>query len=156
MAMNRKVVWTEGMLLTPQHFQQWDPYYEGLITERWRTQDAFAWGVTALDIDHDGLANGRFTLLKCSVVMPDGLVVDVPDLDAAPQTRMFTDFFHSSMESLNVYLGIPVERADGLTCQLGKDSGARPARFLAEHIEAMDTTSGDNPREVLVTKKNLR
>lgn len=144
------------MLLTPQHFQQWDRYYEGLIAERFRTQNPFSWGVTNLVVDHDGLANGRFTLLNCTVVMPDGLVLDVPDQDAAPQTRVFADLFQSSMESLGVYLGVPVERSDGMTCQLGNESGARPARFFAEHIQAIDTTTGDNQREVLVAKKNLR
>ena len=156
MDMNRKVVWSEGMLLTPQHFQQWDRHYEGLIAERFRTHDLFAWGITELDVDRDGLGNGRFTLLKCMVVMSDGLVVQVPDQDAAPQTRIFTEFFPASADHLDVYLGIPIERVDGMTCQLGKESGARPARYLAEHIEAVDTTTGDNPREVLVTKKNLR
>ena len=82
MDMNRKVVWSEGMLLTPQHFQQWDRHYEGLIADRFRTHDPFAWGITELDIDHDGLGNGRFTLLKCIVVMSDGLVVQVPDQDS--------------------------------------------------------------------------
>jgi type VI secretion system protein ImpJ len=156
MTMHRKVVWSEGMLLTPQHFQQWDRHYEGIISERFRTHDPFAWGITTLDIDRDGVANGRFTLLQCSVVMPDGLVIDIPEQDGAPATRAFADLFLPGMESLNVFLGIPVERTDGMTCQLGKESGARPARFFAEHIEAVDTTTGDNPREVLVAKKNLR
>ena len=144
------------MLLTPQHFQQWDRYYESLVVDRFRNHDPFAWGIVDLDIDHDGLANGRFTLLKCTVVLPDGLVVDCPDQDASPQTRVFSDHFLSTTESLNVYLGIPVDRTDGMSCQLGKESGARPPRFLAEHVQAIDTTTGDNPREVLVAKKNLR
>ena len=156
MAMNRKVVWSEGMLLTPQHFQQWDRHVEGLIAERFLTHVPFAWGITRVDIDHDGLANGRFTLLKCTVVLPDGLVVDIPDQDAAPQTRVFTELFHPGMESLSVYLGLPIERPNGMTCQLGKEAGARPARFFAEHVEAVDTTTGENPREVLVAKKNMR
>jgi type VI secretion system protein ImpJ len=80
----------------------------------------------------------------------------VPDQDSAPQTRVFTELFSASIDRLDVYLGIPVERVDGMTCQLGKESGARPARYLAEHVEAVDTTTGENPREVLVTNKNLR
>lgn len=144
------------MLLTPQHFQQWDRHYEGLIAERFRTHDPFAWGITELDIDHDGLANGRLTLLRFLGIMPDGLVVQVPEQDAAPPTRDFTELFPASVDHLDVYLGIPIERVDGMTCQVGKESGARPARYLAEHVDALDTTTGDNPREVLVTKKNLR
>lgn len=156
MAMNRKVVWSEGMLLTPQHFQQWDRHLEGVIADRFRVHDPFAWGLTSIDINHEGLANGRFTLLKGTVVLPDGLIIDIPDEDSAPSTRVFTDLFHPAMESLSVFLGLPVERSDSLTCQLGKESGSRPPRFLAEHIEAVDTTTGDNLREVLVVKKNLR
>lgn len=144
------------MLLTPQHFQQWDRHLEGLIADRFRMHDPFAWGITRLDINHDGLANGRFALLKCAAVMPDGLIIDIPDEDAAPQTRVFAELFHPTMENLSVYLGLPIDRPDGMTCQLGKESGARPPRFLVEHIEAVDTTTGDNPREVLVTKKNVR
>ncbi|MFO0698099.1 MAG: type VI secretion system baseplate subunit TssK [Nitrospira sp.] len=156
MTMNRTVVWSEGLLLTPQHFQQWDRHLEGLIAERFRIQDPFAWGLTNLDIDHDGLANGRFTLLKCRVVLPDGLVIDIPDEDGAPPTRVFTELFHPTSESLSVFLGLPVDRSDSMTCQLGRESGSRPTRFLAEHIEVIDTTTGENPREVLVAKKNLR
>lgn len=144
------------MLLTPQHFQQWDRHVEGLIVDRFRIHDPFAWGVTSIDIDQDGLANGRFTLLKCTAVMPDGLVVAIPEEDRAPSTRTFTDLFHSTMESLNVYLGIPIDRRSGMTVQLSDEAGARLPRFLAEHIEVADTTTGDNPREVLVTKKNVR
>ncbi len=144
------------MLLTPQHFQQWDRHAESLIADRFRIHDPFVWGITALDVDHDGLANGRFTLLKCTMVMPDGLVIAIPDEDSAPSTRVFTELFHPTMESLNVYLGLPIERPNGMTCQLGEEPGVRPPRFLAEHIEAVDTTTGDNPREVLVAKKNLR
>ncbi len=156
MTMNRTVVWSEGLLLTPQHFQQWDRHLEGLIAERFRIQDPFAWGLTDLDLDHDGLANGRFTLLKCRLVLPDGLVIDIPDEDGAPQTRVFTELFHPTLESLSVFVGLPVERSDSMTCQLGRESGSRQTRFLAEHIEVIDTTTGDNPREVLVAKKNLR
>ena len=156
MGMNQKVVWSEGMLLTPQHFQQWDRHIEAQLVDRFRIHDPFAWGITEIDIDQDGLANGRFSLLQCAVVMPDGLVVNIPDEDRPPMTRPFTELFHPSMESLNVYLGIPIERRNGLTVQLGEESGARPPRFLADHIEAVDTTTGDNPREVLVAKKNIR
>ena len=30
----QKVLWSEGMFLTPHHFQQADRYYEHLITRR--------------------------------------------------------------------------------------------------------------------------
>ena len=30
----QRIVWSEGMLMSPQHFQQQDAYHEGLLHER--------------------------------------------------------------------------------------------------------------------------
>ena len=41
---NQRVVWSEGMLLTPQLFQQWDQFYERHLNERLRALVAFGYG----------------------------------------------------------------------------------------------------------------
>lgn len=153
---NQKVVWSEGMGLMPHHFQQWDRYYEGLVADRFRTHDPFSWGVKSLNIDQDALATGRFTVRECSLVMPDGLVVDIPHSDEAPQTRAFSDLFPATAKSLNVYLGLSVERFDGKTYQLGTESGSRPSRYTVQHVQPVDATTGENRRQVPVAKKNLQ
>ena len=45
MSRYRKVVWNEGMLLTPHHFQQWDNYYEELLSSRFAAASPYDWGV---------------------------------------------------------------------------------------------------------------
>jgi hypothetical protein len=45
MSKYRKIVWNEGMLLTPHHFQQWDNYYEELLNSRVRSVLPFEYGV---------------------------------------------------------------------------------------------------------------
>ena len=156
MERKHKVVWAEGMLLTPQHFQQWDQYYDQLLIERLRLLSPFGWGVTHLEIDHDGLANGRLAVLGLSAVMPDGLVVRVPAVDAAPQTRLWGDLFKPSRDQEDVYVSVPLERGDGINCRLDKDPGARPTRYHAEYVPCHDTNSGENTRDILVAKKALR
>lgn len=156
MAINRKVVWSEGMLLTPHHFQHWDHYYESLLTERVKALSPFCWGATSLDIDRDGLANGRFTLLGFDGVLPDGLVVRIPHHDSPPPTRQVGDLFGPTTEQLDVFLGIPVERRGGVNCRLEESAGARPARYTAEYSTSVDCNTGENPRDMLVARKNLR
>ena len=41
-----KVVWGEGMFLTPHLFQQADRYHEHVLDFRLRSQTPFGWGVT--------------------------------------------------------------------------------------------------------------
>ena len=88
---NQRVVWSEGMLLTPQLFQQWDQSYEWQLNERFHALIAFGSGALRLDFDHDGLSNGRVTLLGFHGVLPDGLIVKIPEDDSAPQTRLIGD-----------------------------------------------------------------
>jgi type VI secretion system protein ImpJ len=40
----QKVIWQEGMLLRPQHFQQSDRYYDYQLKTRTRTLELYAWG----------------------------------------------------------------------------------------------------------------
>lgn len=49
--MNRphKIIWHEGMFLTPHHFQQWDRYYEQLLHDRVRAVNPFGWGSLKYD-----------------------------------------------------------------------------------------------------------
>ena len=51
MTWNSKVIWSEGMFLQPQHFQQQDRYLEHLVEGRTRPLTRFAWGFTRLEID---------------------------------------------------------------------------------------------------------
>lgn len=152
----QKVVWSEGMFLTPHHFQQWDRYYETFLAERFKTLTPFGWGVLGMDIDSDALVNGHFALLGFRGITPDGLVVNVPGQDFSPETRLVADRFSPSQEHLDVFLGVPSERLGEPNCQLDGVPGSRPTRYMAEYVKRYDYNSGENPREVAVARKNLK
>ena len=82
-----KVVWSEGMFLTPQLFQQADRYHESLLHFALGAGQPFPWGLMALDIDAERLVNGDFSLVRASGLMPDGLAVRIPDHDPVPEVR---------------------------------------------------------------------
>ena len=58
MSYKSKVIWTEGMFLVPQHFQQWDRYHEGLLQGRLSTLQALGSGACDLEIDGNALIAG--------------------------------------------------------------------------------------------------
>ena len=57
-----RVVWSKGMFLTPQHFQQQDLGWDELIHFRFNASNFANWGVHTLRIDEEALANGNFVL----------------------------------------------------------------------------------------------
>ena len=67
MAMH-KVVWQEGMLLRPQHFQQNDRYYDYQLKTRTQKLDSYAWGFFELEIDRQFLNMGKLVVSKAKLL----------------------------------------------------------------------------------------
>ena len=150
-----RVVWSEGMALDPQHFQQWDRFHSALLHARMRSIAPHAWGLTQLEIDEAAIANGTFRLTQCSGVMADGLVVSIPDIDPPPATRDIAPHFSPRDEYLPVYLAVPVERVDGINYLLSTDTTARETRFVVAAATIADETTGQGPRAIEVARPNL-
>jgi type VI secretion system protein ImpJ len=104
------IQWHEGLLLTPQHFQQLSSRHEALVQYGTSLVAPFCWGVRRLKYDRVSLTAGKFRVLQLEAVMPDGLVVvhglpeshhdDVLEIDLSKRTD------HIGEEGLLVYVGV--------------------------------------------------
>lgn len=59
------IVWSEGLLLTQQHFQQFHYYMEYYTDWLFKSNTAFPYGLMSLHINEEALLNGIFQLEKC-------------------------------------------------------------------------------------------
>ena len=73
------VQWHEGMLLTPQHFQQHALRQEGLLQYFVRGLNPYFWGVRRLAFDRELLLSGTLRILELEAILPDGLLVSYPE-----------------------------------------------------------------------------
>ncbi|HEV3470589.1 MAG TPA: type VI secretion system baseplate subunit TssK [Pyrinomonadaceae bacterium] len=71
------IQWHEGLLLTPQHFQQMSLRQETLLQYVSASVAPFCWGVRHFKIDQASLVGGSLRLLELEAVMPDCLVVSL-------------------------------------------------------------------------------
>jgi type VI secretion system protein ImpJ len=69
------VQWHEGMLLSPQHFQQESARFSALVAYHFRLARPDAYGLLSLKIDEAALAAGNVHLLYLEAIFPDGLLV---------------------------------------------------------------------------------
>jgi type VI secretion system protein ImpJ len=152
----QKVLWSEGMFLTPHHFQQWDRFHEHQLQQRLKFAAPQGWGVTDLNLNEDALKNGELILAKCSGVFPDGLLVSVPDLDEPPKSRQIGPSFDPKRETLGVYLASPLARPGSVTCREEGAPADRPARYRRKLTNLADSNTGSNEREVGSAVKDLR
>jgi type VI secretion system protein ImpJ len=141
MSENNRVIWSEGMFLRPQHFQQHDRYIESLVNGRCRGLRSFDWGFSALKLDRRQLGIGKLALAECEGAFPDGTPFSLPQENELPLPLSIPDDVRNNL----VYLALPLRRPDSSEI----DSDAYPDSLARYHLgerEVRDHNSGADGR----------
>ncbi|MBI2771781.1 MAG: type VI secretion system baseplate subunit TssK [Burkholderiales bacterium] len=109
-----RVVWHEGMLLAPQHFQQGFARVDAQIA--WQTLAAtpFGWGVRKLVLDSALLHAGVFRVTLLEAILPDGTGVVFSAEDPAHGTleiNLAPLAEALAAAPMNLYLTLPMARS---------------------------------------------
>jgi type VI secretion system protein ImpJ len=136
MSWSGKVVWSEGMFLQPQHFQQHDRYVQALVERRAAGLRPYSWGFSTLKIDPQQLLLGKIGLLECAGVLPDGTPFSRADDEAPPPPL---DIPPDTRDAL-VVLALPLRRP-GIT-ETAAGDGDGLARYAPVEREVADSDYG--------------
>ncbi|WP_354129443.1 type VI secretion system baseplate subunit TssK [Bradyrhizobium sp. i1.15.2] len=88
MSTTSKPIWSEGMLVRPQHFQQYDRWIEQLVENRVAGLVGYGWGVRKIAFDRSLLALGQVALTELEAIMPDGTALRLPEHVRLPIGRI--------------------------------------------------------------------
>ena len=133
-----KVIWQEGMLLKPQHFQQSDRYHDHQLKSRTQRLGHYPWGFFGLEIDRQFLNMGKLVLSRASGILPDGTLFELgPEqpplvLDIAPNTT-----------GTPVYLALPLATGNHIESRRAEQKDVL-ARFVTLDRDVADSNAGDN------------
>jgi type VI secretion system protein ImpJ len=164
MTWHNKVLWTEGMFLQPQHFQQQDRHLARQVEGRISAAQPWAHGFAALQLDDAALLQGKLMLASARGVLPDGLAFSLPGDDPAPPAL---DVPADARDAL-VVLALPGARAgvpesDAETAEAAdraegaEGATAMPPRWRAATVEAADVNAASLREAPLqVGRLNLR
>lgn len=108
MSLTSKPLWTEGMFVKPQHFQQYDRWIEHLLEARVAGLRPHGWGLLELAVDESLLKLGQIGLARCEAVMRDGGVISIPRQMPAPPPRQVPP----NLKNARVFLGVPARARD--------------------------------------------
>ncbi len=127
------IQWHEGMLLAPQHFQQFASRSELLVQAMAMLASPFGWGVNELDIDKGPLVGGDLRILNLEAIMPDGLLVaagserGIPlELDLKPFVDRMSD------QPVFVHLTVPAQKSFSTRGDLARYQSAEGPAVLDE------------------------
>jgi type VI secretion system protein ImpJ len=135
------VQWHEGMLLAPQHFQQFAVRTEAVLQYHLQTVAPFHWGVREFRIDPVSLPDGTFRVLQLEAVLPDGLLVTHK---AGERDELSISLREAAAAAPNttliVHLVVPTRRADETS---GNGAFARYASYEGAPVPDLNTGDGE-------------
>ena len=107
MSVHNRVIWSEGLFLQPQHFQQQDRYFEQYIETRCQPLVSYSWGFTEIELERDFLKIGKVGFRRLAGVFPDGTPFRMPDDDPLPPPIDIG----ADIRDQRLFLAVPLRRA---------------------------------------------
>jgi type VI secretion system protein ImpJ len=151
MAWKNKVVWSEGMLLQPQHLQQHDRYWQSQLEARVAALRPYSWGFSEIRIDEQQLALGKVAVQLTNAVLPDGTPFNLPADDDLPLPLDVP----ADARNVLVVLALPLRR-HGVPEVANGDAPDNFARHRSGDYEAWDSNGLDNSALMQIGKLRLR
>jgi type VI secretion system protein ImpJ len=148
----RAVHWHEGMFLRPHHFQgaMRHLHHQAARSDKWDVHHN--WGLRAIDLDLDALANFRFVVRSLDLRLRDGSLVSVPEDGLLPELDLKAAL--ENAPTITVFIGLPILRLGRANATA--DGTGDMARFVVDTQEVEDENTGVNPQPVQVRLPNLK
>ena len=144
MSVHNRVIWSEGLFLQPQHFQQQERYLERYVEARSQSLVPHSWGFTEIEFEPDFLSIGKAALRRAAGVFPDGTPFRMPEDDSLPKPIDIG----SDVRDQILYLAVPLRRAGELEAdrEAGEDE---LVRHDVREVQARNATSSGGDAAVL-------
>lgn len=157
MAKLGQVHWYEGLFLQPHHLQLMQHQLLDQFGAERRLVAPYPYGIVDYRLSSDALEDNLVQFDRLRVLMPSGLIVDVPEGAELPALDI-KDVFESSSAPFTIYLGVPLwyaTRANAI--ERGSTMDARVKRlFRVQDVQWNDENTGENPQPLLVRRVNAR
>lgn len=109
-----RIQWHEGMLLTPQHFQQEGARIDALLAWQSMATQPYGWGVRKLVIDEALLTTGLLRILSIEAILPSGMAATF-DIEQSRGQSLELDLSpwaaDMELQDLSVYLVVGKTRS---------------------------------------------
>ncbi|PXW24939.1 type VI secretion system baseplate subunit TssK [Paraburkholderia caballeronis] len=152
MSWYNKVVWSEGLFLRPQLFQQQERYLEYFAHKRSAVLSPFFWGFSHYEIDRESLAFGKLVFKSGAGIFPDGTPFDVPGHTPPPQPLTIAPEHQNQV----IYVAVPLRLPNTEETTFAERNGSL-ARYLSFDDELRDSNAiGQGPKPVQLANLRLR
>lgn len=149
------IQWHDGMLLSPQHFQEADRRNERLVAHHMAHASAYHYGIISLKLAQGTLVSGVFRVDELEAIMPDGTLVQHESGPGKPDLSIDLRPHAAAARSapITVSLAIPPAYLGG-----PRSTADMPRHRSAVGGDTHDENTGEDPLEIprIVPSVHLR
>jgi type VI secretion system protein ImpJ len=146
------VHWHEGKFLRPHQFQLAERWASRIIHQNARWGSPYYWGLRAIEIDLEALANYRLVVRSLQARLRDGTMIVVPEDGLLPDVDLRDVLMRD--DRVTIFVGLPMLHPG--RPNVATDGATEGHRYRVHTIETEDENSGSNPQTVQVRRLNLR
>lgn len=143
--MDHRVIWKEGTLILPQHFQQQERFFSAELLHQIRQVQPHYWGFEQLQISESELAFGSISLAKCSGCFQDATAFHAPEKNKLPASIKLED----GVTDVTVYLVLPERQPNVNDINFAQEQGSA-ARLKPLEVPAKDVTSAEHSKSMIM------
>ena len=148
MSWDNKVVWSEGLFLRPQHFQQFDRYMVKFVHSKTAAVRGYAWGIIELQLNRDLLRLGKIAVLMARGILEDGTPFSIPDdTDQPPPYEPA-----AGLRNTLIHLAVPVHQPGAMETD-GRVATDVAVRYAIADQELTDINATDRDSAAIEVAK---
>ena len=151
MSFDDKVIWSEGMFIRAQHFQQEARHVERQLRARTKALVPYGWGLTELRLNRELLSIGQFAIERVAGVFSDGTPFSLP----GDSLRLPPLMLGENVRNAIIYLTLPLTEPGGR--EVAEAEAELTTRYTLAEIDVADANSSDmSAAPINVGKLRLR
>ena len=151
MSIEAKVVWSEGIFITPQHFQQFERYLESGLRQLAVSKEGYFWGFSSLVLDSDGLKHGVLGIREAEGIFPDGSIF----VFSQKQLENLSLKVPANIKDTKVCLAITLPSSVNNEIDFLNQNSAHSYRYKAFEKTLADTTNSElDSRQITLADLN--
>ncbi|MDR1424469.1 MAG: type VI secretion system baseplate subunit TssK [Azoarcus sp.] len=133
----KRILWGQGLHLSPQLFQQQTLSIANAATDVLHGVQRHAWGLRRLEIDTDALRGGQIRADMLEAVFHDGTLFDAPGREPPPLSRDLNELPQAGAQTV-LYVCLPNLNAYGGNSASPGAQPPRPARYRSAELPLSD------------------
>ncbi|MEH3086493.1 MAG: type VI secretion system baseplate subunit TssK [Xylophilus ampelinus] len=155
MIRSSKILWGEGLMLRPQHFQRQDAYHEWRQADLARAMHPYSWGLRRLTVDLDALSTGGLRILDLQAILPDGEACLAPEADELPDALSLADI-PAGVSEVVFHLALAPLRPAGGNSAASDEEARSGVRYRMRNEAAADWFTSAVQADIPVLRRRLR